>query len=132
MDNVTEASIKTSEIASRLGLEAVTVRKYCLELEKHRFLFQRNDGKNKDFTSGDFYVLFQVKHLIAVANVVVAGHVTSDDTRNEPPSVSVTVVKPDGIWDLEHERRYLDQQDDLMRNVQIVVSMKEMKEKFKQ
>ena len=67
MDNVTEASIKISEMTSQLVLETVTIRKYCLELEKHGFLFQRNDGKNKDFISKDFYVLFQMKHLIAVA-----------------------------------------------------------------
>ena len=39
----------------------------------------------------------------------IVGHETSDDTGNEPPSVSVTVVKPDGIRDVEHERRYLNQ-----------------------
>ena len=60
MDNVTEASIKISEIASRFGLETVTIRKYCLELEKQGFLFQRNDIKNKDLISKDFYVLFQI------------------------------------------------------------------------
>ena len=38
MDKVTEASIKINEIASRLGLEAVTIRKCCLQLEKHGFL----------------------------------------------------------------------------------------------
>jgi len=53
MDNVIETSMKTSEIASRLGLETVTIRKYCLELEKRGFVFQRNDGKNRDFTSED-------------------------------------------------------------------------------
>jgi len=55
--------------------------------------------------------LIEVAKMIwgASANVVVDDHGTSDDTGNEPPSVSLTVVKPDGIRDLEHERRYLDQ-----------------------
>lgn len=86
MDNVIKMSMKTSEIASRLGLEIVTIRKYCLELEKCGFIFQRNDGKNRDFTSEDLNALSQMKHLIevakmsriAAANVVVAGHGTSD------------------------------------------------------
>jgi|GEM_PF-2768508 len=144
MDNVIEASMKTSDIASRLGLETVTIRKYCLELEKRGFVFQRNDGKNRDFTSEDLHALSQMKHLIevakmnriAAATVVVAGYVSSDDTRNEPPSVSVSVVKPDETRDLEKVKRYLDQQGDLIRNVQdvnnVVTSMKEMMAGFQQ
>ena len=144
MDNVIEASMKTSEIASRLGLETVTIRKYCLELEKHGFVFQRNDGKNRDFTSEDLHALSQMKHLIevakmnriAAATVVVAGHRSSNDTKNEPTSVSVSMVKPDETRDLEKLQRYLDQQDDLMRNVQdvnsAVISMKEMLTGFQQ
>lgn len=144
MDNVIEASMRTSDIASRLGLETVTIRKYCLELEKHGFVFQRNDGKNRDFTSEDLHALSQMKHLIevakmnrvAAATVVVAGHGSSNDTRNEPPSVSVSVVKPDETRDLENVQRYLDRQEDLIRNVQdvnnSVVSMKEMLVGFQQ
>ncbi len=45
----------------------------------------------------------------ASANVVVTTHRSSNDTGNEPPSVSVTVVKPYGIRGLEHGLRYLDQ-----------------------
>lgn len=144
MDNVIEASMKTSDIASRLGLETVTIRKYCLELEKHGFVFQRNDGKNRDFTSEDLHALSQMKHLIevakmnrvAAATVVVAGHGSSNDTRNELPSVSVSVVKPYETRDMENVQRYLDQQEDLMRNVQdvnnAVKSMKEMLDGFQQ
>ena len=144
MDNVIEASMKTSEIASRLGLETVTIRKYCLELEKQGFVFQRTDGKNRDFTSEDLHALSQMKHLIevakmnrvAAATVVVAGHRSSNDTRNEAPSVSVSMVKPDETRDLEKLQRYLDQQDDLIRNVQdvnnAVISMKEMMAGFQQ
>ena len=144
MDNVIEASMKTSEIASRLGLETVTIRKYCLELEKQGFVFQRTDGKNRDFTSEDLHALSQMKHLIevakmnrvAAATVVVAGHRSSNDTRNEAPSFSVSVVKPDETRDLEKVQRYLDQQEDLIRNVQevnnTVISMKEMLAGFQQ
>ena len=144
MDNVIEASMKTSDIASRLGLETVTIRKYCLELEKRGFVFQRNDGKNRDFTSEDLNALSQMKHLIevakmsrvAAANVVVAGHGTSVDTENEPPSISVSFVKTDKIKEMDGIQRYLDQQDDLIRNVQnvnnVVISMKEMMAGFQQ
>jgi len=144
MDNVIETSMKTSEIASRLGLETVTIRKYCLELEKRGFVFQRNDGKNRDFTSEDLNALSQMKHLIevakmsrvAAANVVVAGHGTSDGTGNESPSVSVSSIKTDGTRGLDEVQRYLDQQDDLIRNVQnvnnVVISMKEMMAGFQQ
>lgn len=136
--------MKTSEIASRLGLETVTIRKYCLELEKRGFVFQRNDGKNRDFTSEDLNALSQMKHLIevakmnrvAAANVVVAGYGTSDATGNEPPSVSVSLVKANETRDLSEVQRYLRQQDDLIRNVQnvnnAVISMKEMMVGFQQ
>jgi len=144
MDNVIEASMKTSDIASRLGLETVTIRKYCLELEKRGFVFQRNDGKNRDFTSEDLLALSQMKHLIevakmnrvAAATVVVAGHGSSSDTGNEPPSVSVSVVKPYETRGSEEIQRYLDQQGDIIRNVQdvnnAVISMKEMMAGFQQ
>ncbi|MGN7410624.1 MerR family transcriptional regulator [Sporosarcina sp. SAFN-010] len=144
MDNVIEASMKTSEIASRLGLETVTIRKYCLELEKRGFIFQRNDGKNRDFTSEDLDALSQMKHLIevakmnrvAAANVVVAGHGASSDMGNEPSTVSVSVVKANEIEDFKEKQRYLDQQDDLIRNVQdinnAIISMKEMMVGFQQ
>ncbi len=100
MDNVIETSMKISEIASRLGLEIVTICKYCLKLEKRRFVFQRNNGKNRDFTSEDLHTLSQKKYLIEATNIVVAGHGTSDDTGNEPPSVSVSLVKTmeQGDW----------------------------------
>ena len=144
MDNVIETPMKTGEIASRLGLETVTIRKYCLELEKRGFVFQRNDGKNRDFTSEDLNALSQMKHLIeiarmsrdAAANVVVAGHRTSSSTGNEPPSVSVSLVKTDEIRVLDEMKRYSEQQDDLIRNVQnvnnVVISMKEMMAGFQQ
>lgn len=67
---------------------------------------------------------------VAAATVVVAGHGSSNDTRDEPSSVSVSVVKPYETKDLEKLQRYLDQQDDIIRNVQdvnnAVISMKEM------
>lgn len=56
---------------------------------------------------------------IAAANVVV-GHGTSDGTGNEPPSVSVLSVKTDEARGLDEIQRYLDQRDDLLRNVQNV------------
>lgn len=144
MDNVIETNMKTGEIASRLGLETVTIRKYCLELEKRGFIFHRNDGKNRDFTSEDLNALSQMKHLIevarmsrdAAANVVVAGHRTSNGTGNEPPSVSVSLVKTDETRVLDEIQRYSEQQDDLIRNVQnvnnVVISMKEMMAGFQQ
>jgi len=144
MNNVIETSMKTGEIASRLGLETVTIRKYCLELEKRGFVFQRNDGKNRDFTSKDLNALSEMKHLIeiakmnrdAAANVVVAGHRTSNDMRNKPPSVSVSLVKTDDTKSLGEIQRYSKQQDNLIRNVQnvnnIVISMKEIMAGFQQ
>lgn len=39
MDNVIKTRMKISEIVSRLDLETVTIRKYCFELEKRRFVF---------------------------------------------------------------------------------------------
>ena len=38
---------------------------------------------------------------VAAANVVVSGHGPSNDTGNESPSVSVSVIKADGIWSLK-------------------------------
>lgn len=54
------------------------------------------------------------------ATNAVAGHGASDDTGNESPSVSVSLVKTDETSGVNEIQRYLDQQNDLIRNVQNV------------
>lgn len=51
---------------------------------------------------------------------VVAGQRTSNDTENKPPSVSVSLVKTNETSGMNEIQRYLDQQNDLIRNVQNV------------
>jgi hypothetical protein len=51
MDNVIENSIKISVIHICLVVKNVTISKCYLELEKRGYIFQRYDGKNRDYTS---------------------------------------------------------------------------------
>lgn len=144
MTNVPENTMKTGEIALKLGVETVTIRKYCLALENNGYTFLRNDGKNRDFTGKDLESLAQMKHLIEVAKmaretaakVVVAGQIPVVDMEKEPPSNSVSFVKASQINDSSENERYFEQQNDLMRNVEnvaeMVIAVKEITEGLQQ
>lgn len=51
--NETEVRYTTKDIADRLGVEAVTVRKYALALEKAGYNIDRSDGKNRSYNATD-------------------------------------------------------------------------------
>lgn len=141
MRNVINETMKSSEVASKLSIETVTLRKYSLALEKVGYTFLRNDGKNRDYTSNDLAALAELKHLIekagmgreAAAKVVAVNRVpsvstndTENDTDNEEittPSVSVTVPEPHEINDYSNMERYFEQQNIVLRNVQEVAGV---------
>lgn len=51
--NELEIRYTTKDIADKLGVEAVTVRKYALALEKAGYSIERSDGKNRSYNATD-------------------------------------------------------------------------------
>jgi DNA-binding transcriptional MerR regulator len=50
-------SMKTADVASFLGVKAVTVRKYATALEKAGYLVERRDTNNRSYTERDARVM---------------------------------------------------------------------------
>jgi DNA-binding transcriptional MerR regulator len=137
MSNVLNEKMKSAEVADKLGIETVTLRKYCLVLESYGYIIERN-GKNREFTTKDFEVLAQMKYLIETVGLdreqsakIIITKINSDgnDIVNNPPSTNVTVEKPYNINVLEKMERYEEQQNDIHRNVlQLTEMMKALQE----
>jgi DNA-binding transcriptional MerR regulator len=125
MSNVLNEKMKSAEIADKLGIETVTLRKYCLVLESNGYMVQRN-GKNREFTSDDLEVLAQMKYLIEKIGMdreqaakIIVTKIKSDenDVKSNLPSTNVTAENPYEIDVLEKIERYEEQQNDIHRNV---------------
>lgn len=56
-------SLKTADVASFLGVKAVTVRKYALALEKAGYLVERSDSNNRTYSEKDAMVMRELATL---------------------------------------------------------------------
>lgn len=110
-----EHTYTTKDVAEMLGVEAVTIRKYCQALERAGYVINRSNGKDRTYTEKDAMTL---KYLQAIRNksglsveaaclVVQAKKFT--DTDNE--SVS------DNIGEAVALTRYANQYDSLTAKV---------------
>lgn len=55
--------MKTADMAKFLGVQAVTVRKYATALEKAGYLFERIDGKNREYNEQDVTIMGELTTL---------------------------------------------------------------------
>jgi DNA-binding transcriptional MerR regulator len=55
--------VKTGDVASFLGVKAVTVRKYAMALEKAGYLLERSDSNNRSYTEKDAMVMRELATL---------------------------------------------------------------------
>ncbi|MMZ53488.1 hypothetical protein D1872_152770 [compost metagenome] len=55
--------MKTADVASFLGVKAVTVRKYALALEKAGYLVERSDSNNRTYSEKDAMVMRELATL---------------------------------------------------------------------
>ncbi|URJ38188.1 hypothetical protein MF625_005059 (plasmid) [Paenibacillus polymyxa] len=55
--------MKTGDVASFLGVKAVTVRKYAMALEKAGYLLERSDSNNRSYTEKDAMVMRELATL---------------------------------------------------------------------
>lgn len=103
-----EKRYTTRELADMLGVEAVTIRKYALALEKYGFSVYRSDGKNRSFSESDVMVFQQLKTLrersgvnVETAAQLVASKQNTDTQKN------VSIVHNDDITlQDQYDQRY--------------------------
>lgn len=100
--------LATKDLAEMLGVEAVTVRKYAVALEKAGYAFERSAGDHRLYSSKDAMVMSQLKALrersgLSVemaANVVVSKHGEASEI------VAVSQNAPDAaVWE-RYEKLY--------------------------
>lgn len=58
-----EKVYSSKEVAKRLSIEAVTVRKYSQMLEKQGYFFQKDDKNWRQYTENDIYFLRHVRDI---------------------------------------------------------------------
>ncbi|MFP3887414.1 hypothetical protein U8V97_18425 [Priestia filamentosa] len=54
----------TKKAAENLGISTLTLRKWCLLLEKEKYIFDRNKNNNHIFYDTDLLALRHIKKLI--------------------------------------------------------------------
>lgn len=66
-----EIRYTTKDIADKLGVEAVTVRKYALALEKAGYNIDRSDGKNRSYSATDVMAFQYMQSIRAQTSITV-------------------------------------------------------------
>ncbi|MGO4953569.1 hypothetical protein [Paenibacillus sp. DRB1-1] len=109
--------MKTGDVASFLGVKAVTVRKYAMALEKAGYLLERSDSNNRSYTEKDAMVMRELATLckdsgISVeksAMIVTARHMQflSDTGDGNMPVIN---------GESRHDKRY-DQAIELLKQM---------------
>lgn len=109
--------MKTADVASFLGVKAVTVRKYALALEKAGYLVERSDSNNRTYSEKDAMVMRELATLckdsgISVeksAMIVTARHMQflSDTGDGNMPVIN---------GESRHDKRY-DQAFELLKQM---------------
>lgn len=66
-----EIRYTTKDIADKLGIQAVTVRKYALALEKAGYSIDRSDGKNRSYNATDVMAFQYMQSIRAQTSITV-------------------------------------------------------------
>lgn len=85
----------TSEIADMLGVEAVTVRKYALALEKAGYIVERDAGDRRTYNERDAMAFQQLKALRERSGMSVEMAASVISSRHKEASESVTLAVSD-------------------------------------
>lgn len=122
MDDM-EQRYTTRDIADMLGVEAVTVRKYALALEKYGFSVYRSDGKNRSFSEQDVMAFRQLMTLRerSGVNVETAAQIVASKHKGVTVD-SVSIVHNDGEALPQH---YDDRYDLLAAKVEQLIALQQ-------
>lgn len=66
-----ERAYWTHEIAESLSISDSTLRKWCLELERHGYVFVKGENNSRAFLVRDLDLLARIKHYVRVENLTI-------------------------------------------------------------
>ena len=99
---------KTKDIAEFLGLEAVTIRKYCGALEKYGYIVFKDGNGQRQYNDKDATVLQELKALCERSGMTVDSAAEVIATRNlrSYDVVAPSVLEPDNQALMRYDKRY--------------------------
>ncbi|WP_336775373.1 MerR family transcriptional regulator [Paenibacillus sp. MMO-58] len=115
----------SKEVADLLGIEAVTVRKYSLALEKFGYNVERSDGKNRDFSERDVMALKYLQTIRARTSITVdeAAQLVANRELNDMHSESNIVRSVEDAFSGDIIKRYETRYSELERSVEQFVTV---------
>lgn len=131
-----EKAYWTHEISSVLGVSDGTLRKWCLALEKHGYLFTRGVNNSRAFLVRDKKALLYLKRLVQVDKLTIekaSYQVFIEYRANErttPVRVDQQVVRESFEQELKNINKRLDQQEAI--NKEILNRMEEQEQRQKE
>lgn len=90
--NDMERRYTTRDLAEMLGVEAVTVRKYALALEKAGYSIDRSDGKNRSYNERDVMAFKYLQSIRARTSITVDEAAALINQKNMTDTERVTIV----------------------------------------
>lgn len=92
-----EIRYTTKDIADKLGVEAVTVRKYALALEKAGYNIDRSDGKNRSYSATDVMAFQYMQSIRAQTSITVEEAANLVAHKNNTATAAETdIVRSEG------------------------------------
>lgn len=104
----TDKRYTTKDLADMLGIEAVTIRKYALALEKAGYIVDRSDTDRRTYSEKDAMVFQQLKALRDrnAFNVETAAMVVASKHLKASESVSLTPMEVNSPDKMQYDERY--------------------------
>lgn len=114
---------KTKDIAAFLGLEAVTIRKYCGALEKYGYIVFKDGNGQRQYDDKDATVLQELKALCDRSGMTVDAAAEVIATRNirSLGVIAPPVLEPEKQELMRYDKRY----DQMMETVKVMAERNE-------
>lgn len=109
--NDMERRYTTRDLAEMLGVEAVTVRKYALALEKAGYSIDRSDGKNRSYSERDVMAFKYLQSIRSRTSITVDEAAALIYQKNMTDTEQVTSI---GHSEVEAIQQQYDERYDLL------------------
>lgn|SRR5699024_8269993 len=114
-----ERIYKTHQLASLLSISDGTLRKWCIELEKQGYVFEKDEKEGRSFSVRDYEVLMYVKHLLRTDKLTITESIASALTTfdsidaNDTRSGDVEVVRDSFVNEFKKLNEHLYEQSEM-------------------
>lgn len=105
----------TKDMAEMLGVEAVTIRKYCQALERTGYVINRSNGKDRVYTDQDAMTLKYLQTIRSKSGISVEAACIAVQAKKMTDTENENMI--DNIGEAGTLRRYANQYDSLAAKV---------------